>query len=241
MSLIRQAILCGLFTAVLASSSPAQEPQTPPPIVPIESVDAQQGRDEMIELFHAVENRLKEIDELLYDASAGDALAGDVAESGIDELLKQSTSKAEEVLSSIDRILEIAEQQGGGSCSSAMENPNPSPLDKPQPGEQGKKEQTPEKPGEKPHEKPGEQPPQEQGGEPKSPRESTQPPENEESDQPPPEGEVAGRIDAMDSTERWGDLPIHVRDLFRTEGGGDMPPQYRDWIDAYYRRLNQAP
>jgi hypothetical protein len=27
--------------------------------------------------------------------------------------------------------------------------------------------------------------------------------------------------------------------LFRTEGGGDLPPQYRDWIDAYHRRLNR--
>jgi len=33
-----------------------------------------------------------------------------------------------------------------------------------------------------------------------------------------------------------------VRDLFRREGDGtDLPPQYRDWIDAYYRRLNRKP
>jgi hypothetical protein len=28
-----------------------------------------------------------------------------------------------------------------------------------------------------------------------------------------------------------------VRDVFRTQGGGDMPAKYRDWIDAYYRRM----
>ena len=41
--------------------------------------------------------------------------------------------------------------------------------------------------------------------------------------------------------DRWGDLPPHVRDLFRMEGGGDLPPRYRDWIDAYYRRLDRTP
>jgi hypothetical protein len=45
----------------------------------------------------------------------------------------------------------------------------------------------------------------------------------------------------VDERERWGDLPIQVREVFRNEGGADLPPQYRDWIDAYYRRLNQRP
>lgn len=39
------------------------------------------------------------------------------------------------------------------------------------------------------------------------------------------------------SADKWGDLPLHVRDVFRAQGGGDMPAQYRDWIDAYYRRM----
>jgi hypothetical protein len=45
----------------------------------------------------------------------------------------------------------------------------------------------------------------------------------------------------IDARDRWGDLPIQVRDVFRNEAGSDLPPQYRDWIDAYYRRLNQRP
>jgi hypothetical protein len=28
--------------------------------------------------------------------------------------------------------------------------------------------------------------------------------------------------------------------VFRTKGGADMPAQYRDWIEAYYRRLNRT-
>jgi hypothetical protein len=53
---------------------------------------------------------------------------------------------------------------------------------------------------------------------------------------PGSETEAASAV-AQDS-ERWGELPVYVRDLFRAEGGEDMPAEYRDWIDAYYRRLN---
>jgi hypothetical protein len=31
---------------------------------------------------------------------------------------------------------------------------------------------------------------------------------------------------------------MHAREVFRNDGGGDVPPYYRDWIDQYYRRLN---
>ncbi|MFT7665568.1 MAG: hypothetical protein ACI87A_003808 [Planctomycetota bacterium] len=36
----------------------------------------------------------------------------------------------------------------------------------------------------------------------------------------------------------WGDLPRHAQRVFRAEGDGEIPAQYRDWIDAYYRKLN---
>ena len=49
-------------------------------------------------------------------------------------------------------------------------------------------------------------------------------------------------MQAPDDRERWGDLPLQVRDLFRSEGSSaDLPAQYRDWIDAYHRRLNRRP
>ena len=28
--------------------------------------------------------------------------------------------------------------------------------------------------------------------------------------------------------------------MFRNKGSDDLPVQYRDWIDAYYRRLNRV-
>jgi hypothetical protein len=39
--------------------------------------------------------------------------------------------------------------------------------------------------------------------------------------------------------ERWGTLPEHARAIFSSEGDDEVPPRYRDWIDAYHRRLNR--
>ena len=58
---------------------------------------------------------------------------------------------------------------------------------------------------------------------------------NQSGSQPPrADTEHAPKATAHD---RWGDLPIQVREVFRTEGGADLPPKYRDWIDEYYRKL----
>ncbi len=37
--------------------------------------------------------------------------------------------------------------------------------------------------------------------------------------------------------ERWGFLPVHVREVFRNQGDREIPIIYRDWIDAYHRKL----
>jgi hypothetical protein len=126
--------------------------------------------------------------------------------------------------------------QGGGQPSNSKGDSQGAP----QQGSEREqaRENTPEKPGEKP----GGKKPQDQlsqSGDPKSPKESDDEPENRAGG-PPPKAETA-TASGDRSNESWGDLPPTVRDLFRTEGGSDLPPQYRDWIDAYYRRLNREP
>jgi hypothetical protein len=54
---------------------------------------------------------------------------------------------------------------------------------------------------------------------------------------PPPGSSTEAPQVGATAADKWGDLPLHVRDVFRAQGGGDMPAQYRDWIDAYYRRM----
>jgi hypothetical protein len=121
--------------------------------------------------------------------------------------------------------------QGGGSPSgsSSPEQGSSNPQES---------ERTPEAP--KPSGQQGDPESKEQpagGGDPKSPRESKDDPRNEKGG-PPPALETS-RAQQDRSNEQWGDLPEKYRDLFRTEGGSELPAEYRDWIDAYYRRLNR--
>ena len=58
---------------------------------------------------------------------------------------------------------------------------------------------------------------------------------------PPPSGDLDRPRYPVSESDRWGDLPIHVREQFRAQGSDDVPLRYRDWIDAYYRRLNRDP
>lgn len=244
-------VVAGLVCAAAWAQEPEQAPTPAPTPAPVElpplpvltppSAEAS-SREEMIELFQKVEARLGEIDDLLFDASAGESLDPQ-AESGIGDLIQRSIEGAEEVREAMDRILEIAAEQGNSqSQSGGPPGSESSPLDAQPQGQQGSKESTPENPTPQEQESPSQQPQGQQPGAespPDSPRESLEDPKNNPASDPTA-GET-GAASGPQGNERWGDLPTHVRDLFRTEGGGDMPPQYRDWIDAYYRRLNQRP
>ena len=129
---------------------------------------------------------------------------------------------------------------GSSSSSPSPSSGQSSPLDQQAQGQQGQKEKTPQGPGQEPQQQPDGEPQQAQNqGQPDSPRENVGDASNQPGDAPVGGQTERGRL--VEGNERWGDLPIHVRDLFRTEGGGDLPPQYRDWIDSYYRRLNRRP
>jgi hypothetical protein len=222
-------------------------------------------QSELVELFGRVENRLREIDRLLSDAGAGDTRALEkVGPSGIDELLKQGRAGSEQAIKDIDRILELARQMGQQSQSSQS---GPGSQQQPGPGQSGKdpldgqegnttqRESTPSKPeqqgqkpedgqdgqgGQKPKDQKGQQPGEKPGdqGDPKDPMANRRDPKNRTSG-PPQQGGKDAAANPSDTRDRWGDLPVHARDVFRNEGGRDMPVQYRDWIDEYYKRLNK--
>ena len=134
-----------------AQQPAAQEPEGEAPVGPPAPEMLPQSDDmqeEIAKLFQQVELNLMRIDTMLNDAGAGDILLEDVADAGLDDLLRETKSSSQSVVSDIDRILEIAQQQGGGSMSQAMQKPSgESPLDQPRDrGPQGR-EQTPEQPG----------------------------------------------------------------------------------------------
>lgn len=225
---------------------------------PISGAHAQSDAEaEMRELFRSVEKRLKAIDELLSDASTGMGEGLDkIEEAGIDEILKQSRQESQQVIDSIDRILQISEEQsqpssqGGGSGSpqpqECQPDPQGSPLNRGQ--QTTPRESTPENPQEQPgskepgQEQPGgEQPkpePQQLTPDPKSGLETQDPnPQNVQLGDAP--ASAKGSASNAGHVERWGTLPQHAQDVFRSEGGTELPAQYRDWIDAYHRRLNR--
>jgi hypothetical protein len=125
--------------APLASATPLQDGgdgEEPVEINPFNR-SAQQAvspQQEMIELFHSVERRLNNATGLLFDASKGDvSKLEDLAASGIEELLRDapkrptganaalasllhaSKSEGDNVLEDIDKIIELANQQGNGT------------------------------------------------------------------------------------------------------------------------------
>ena len=121
---------------------------------------------------------------------------------------------------------------GGGQPSSG-EQPSDSPSQKQQRSGQ-RKEQTPEGPDQQ-----GDRPDRssQAEGTPRGNRDN--PPPTPKSDAAaPPDDPTQQPLQVSQDREQWGNLPIHMQELFRAEGGDKVPARYRDWIESYYRRLN---
>ncbi len=238
-------VLFGLLAADASAQDPepvdeARERELIRPIMESPTVDPAQ---QMIELFHRVETKLIEVDSLLYDASAGEVSLSDAArDSGMGDLLRGGMSRSEGAIETIDEILRLAQEQGGsvGSCMNASEQGGGnSPLDKEQQGQsQQQREQTPEKPEGSEQDSQKDPSSNQEQSDPKANGEEPQDdPENRQAAPPTPRATEPGA--APFGQDQWGDLPAHVREVFRTEGQADMPPQYRDWIESYYKRLSK--
>jgi hypothetical protein len=113
-----------------------------------------------------------------------------------------------------------------------------SPLDQEQ-GQRGptEGEQTPDSPGEKPG---GDRPNQPQPSGAKPDDRGQNPPSGTNRPSAAREDPSGAPVGAGNDAERWGTLPERVRHVFQNQITDDLPLQYRDWIDSYYRRLNRA-
>ncbi len=232
--MMRATTLTALFSLVLAAGTSAQEPR-PSEVMGGDS-DPQQ---EIREIFARVERVLRKIDVYLSDAAAGDVPLELPEKSGLGDLLRETKQQSQEVARDMDRLLQLASEQKpqgqGGGGSRPQPSPGESPLDQNQNREQ-QPERTPEQP-ESGEEEGGEKP---SGEKPGGSEDSDEDPENRRGETPPESGEGPPQRGA-DEGESWGELPPRVREVFRSQGGGDLPVQYRDWIDSYYRRLNRRP
>ena len=155
---------------------------------------------------------------------------------GLAGALQRSEEEAILVLGGIERVLELAaQQQSPGSSGPSSDTRNPMEG---QQNNRTDKTGSPENPDQGPQPEGQQDQPSEEDQNPKDPGESEDEGDQQETNQlPGQETESAPPVDP--AAERWGELPVHYRDVFRGEGGKGMPAEYRDWIDAYYRRLNQ--
>ena len=146
-----------LFLALVGPAANAQEEdESEKPTLP-QGFDRDSARrrdlvEELTELFHQIERKLEEIDAQLADAGAGESPLDEVEDSGLDRLLRESRQKSEEVIGGIDRILEIAQEMGGGGggMGGQPQEPQQGPLDQERDRGPTDRENTPEAPGEKP-------------------------------------------------------------------------------------------
>lgn len=125
------ATLLGLALPATAQDAPDDE-EHPPLGIEQQMPGAPNPQQEMIELFQTVERRLQDMGGYLVDAGAGDtSRLEEMSDSGIEELLRQgrpespqptggiadllSASRAEgqQALEDMQRILELAAQNGG--------------------------------------------------------------------------------------------------------------------------------
>ncbi len=228
-----------------SGSSPAAAAQgIAPEILPPQADGAEA---QMRKLFVEIERSLRRIDDMLFEAGAGEPLDADV-DSGLGKLLDTVLEESRASVERMDRLLEIAQsmsqsgqQSSGGSSQQSGGSPGRS--------------------GESPLDGRGDTPRQSQEQAPENPDSSRDPSAGQGQDSPAggdrPEDAGAGGPEAQTEgpgggrpaadpaapgtgANPWGDLPPRVQQIFRTQGGEDMPPAYRGWIDAYHRRLGQA-
>jgi hypothetical protein len=238
--LLAGACLAWILPATAQETGKKEEPEIELP----DLTGMRAAQEEMVKLFHEVERTLGAIDLELADAGAGRIPVPEGKDSGIERLLRSHGEKSDQAVAGIERILELAEELGkqtGSQCMKAGMNAPPeqsgeSPLDKERQRGPTQGERTPEAP----EPKDGEQPeqPQPQGEKPDDRGPNPPPGENRPS---PPRNDEGGQPFAhADDADRWGSLPLRVQKVFQNQITDDLPLQYRDWIDAYYRRLNKS-
>ncbi|MBI1381647.1 MAG: hypothetical protein GC161_11245 [Planctomycetaceae bacterium] len=243
------ALLGSLALASAARFGPAaQGPVLPPNPL---GQDATSPEEELRRLFAQVERSLRQIDDMLFEAGAGDPLVDD-ADSGLAKLLEKTLVESRLTVERMDRILDVAQQmssqqqsqsssgQGGQSGSEGSESGGQQRGQAPRQGQEGGEENPDPSRDLGNSQNPGERP-EGQGENQGQPNDGQEGGGTDQQQGSPGAPGSAERAAPGTGANPWGDLPPRVQQIFRTQGGEDMPPAYRGWIDAYHRRLGQSP
>lgn len=211
-------------------------------------------QQEMMDLFAEVERSLQAIDDLLFEAAAGEQDL-ELLESGLSELFLASRERSREVADGIDSILELAqqmqqEQQQQNSSSSSQSSQSSgqqegSPIDNRPQENQRQKESSRTEPGspqsgQNSEDSSGKEQVESQAGERPEPKSGEQT-EGEGANQ---DGKQAGSDPLGAGSEagaagQWGELPPRVQEIFSNQVSDDLPLEYREFIEAYWLRLQR--
>ena len=267
---MKTSILFVTVLALAASPTLAQDDEPVRPEDLLGGANPTDPRERLKELFFEVEGNLFQISEGLAEAGSGGVFddPGDSGISklldSIDAQGRQVASGIDEIL---DIARQMQQQQSSSSSSSSsqqqqqqQQQQGQSPLDQERSQGSSQREQTPQgprqdqqnqpQPGEQQGERPENQP---QGQEPRpdgqeNPSQDGEKP-NDKGQNPKDGSNQAGTDDGRKrgnlfnnprDDDSWGDLPMRTQEVFRNQGGEDLPVEYRDWIDSYYRRLNEV-
>ena len=187
-----------------------------------------QGQDGPMEVLGRIGERLREVEAIMtrltFDGDAGEGQQQVIDD--IDKLLDQTGSGQRQVLDEIDKLLEMAQEQ---KCSNfSPQSMSQSQSDRKQ--QQNKQQEQNEK-----QDSQSEQNPQNQdGGKPEDANQSEGDPNNpQKPSDPKAEKSWSKNVDG-----RWGSLPPKLQELIRQGDPSKFPPQYREMLEEYYKRLS---
>ncbi|MEZ5979934.1 MAG: hypothetical protein R3F34_17220 [Planctomycetota bacterium] len=226
-------------------------------------------QERMIKLFGEVEQHLREVDSMLYEASGVDRFE---ASDGVAKWVQNASDNSREAVEKIDELLRLSEelgrqqqqqqqqqQQSSGSgqnsgrqqqSSSSRQNQGRSSRERldGDPNQASAEQQGRDQ---------GEQQGPDQGGDQEQGSQSQESGDSQDGRHPdgdqgsddegqqrvgPGERREDGQRSGADARfGAWGELPPRTQEIFTNRASDDMPPQYREWIDSYYKRVSKRP
>lgn len=218
-----------------ADNAPAPQPggdPVPPGIAPT-PMPQQSDQQKAEEILQRIGETLREVEQLMvemsFEAESTGAGQTKVVEE-IDKLLDEAGRQQQAVLDGIDELIEMARQQQqqqsqqGGSSSQQRQDQQQQQQEQQQQQNPSQQDQAGQP--ENQEEKNGNQPEDAQNGkgDPKNPRRPGDPAPEEHWSQ--------------DVNGRWGALPPKLQELIRQGDPAKFPPQYREMLEEYYKRLS---
>ncbi len=229
------AVLIAFPANALAQDKPAEKPP-----VQIELPEGLEGAepegDTPLKILERIGETLKGVESLMAKLSFGTETRQGQEKilDDIDKLLKQTGNQQQSIIDDIDKLIDMAQQQckSGNFNSNSLQQPQQQQNQQPQqnkPQQQGEKQDQKSKLDPQNSEKPN-------GGEKETPTKS----ESEPTSASKPNDPAAEKSWAKDVNGAWGSLPPKLQELIRQGDPSKFPPQYRQLLEEYYKRLSDS-